>query len=399
MKGDIDIERLSALSRRARTILRAALVLTCIVQVLSEVSGMPQDPLSDARWAYRPLIEVDGFVLIVVVAIFQMAFLWLSRADCRLERQTTINVFFAVEFAISLVIFPDYRNIILFQLPLLGTPRTAVWWTVIMLVVSTVVYVVGVHTGGGDISGIVAGVLQRDNLYELIGMLFGGIFLYALSALLHNESELNRRLREAQAQLAVRTREQERQALTMELHDSIGHHMTALRMQLVLALRRVEADGRERLSQALSTVDQLLVELRSLVEARSEHNSLPLAEQLQALVGAIVRPDVDIAIEKELPRLSHAVEKTVFRVCQEALTNAIRHSEAEHLDVRITTVADLLRLVIRDDGRGSNALKWGSGLRGMAERVERSGGSFSILTREGEGVTIKVDLPLAGVRP
>lgn len=399
VKGEVDIESMSALSRRARGLLRASLVLICIAAVLGEVSGTSKGPSTDLRWAYRPPFDVDGWVLIVVVAIFQATFLWLSRGDGRRESQTTVNAFFAIEFAVSLLIYPDYRNIVMFQLSLLSTPKTAIWWTLVMLAISAIVYAIGVRAGDGGVDDIVAGVLRVEHLYEFIGMLLTGVFLYAITALLYTESELNRRLRQAQAQLALQTREQERQALTMELHDSIGHHMTALRMQLVLALRRVQDDGRERLSQALTTVDRLLVELRSLVDARSERNPLPLAEQLQALVGAIVKPDVHIAIEDNLPRLPGAVEKTVFRVCQEALTNAIRHSDAERLEMRITTIADVLRLAIRDDGRGSNELRWGSGLQGMAERVQRCGGTFSIMSREGEGVTIKVDLPLSGVRP
>jgi signal transduction histidine kinase len=96
-----------------------------------------------------------------------------------------------------------------------------------------------------------------------------------------------------------------------------------------------------------------------------------------------------------MPPLPAAVEVAVFRIAQEALTNLARHAEARKASVRIATERAVLRLEIRDDGRGlPEVLHAGVGLTSMRERAAELGGSFEIDSAPNAGTTIRVRLPL-----
>jgi signal transduction histidine kinase len=206
----------------------------------------------------------------------------------------------------------------------------------------------------------------------------------------------------------------ERRAIARELHDEMGQQLAAVRINLQVMIEqcsRLAGDNEAathlpRLQDSLSTVQQLIAQVRS--RALDLHpavlDDLGLAAALQWLcerqqqrLGLAVSLFGDEAVGA-LPPL---VELACFRIAQEAINNAARHSGTDRIELRLALDSDWLHLQVRDNGQGFDAedmanLKRGHslGLVSMRERAEQLGGRFEIQSHPGQGTTIVVALPL-----
>ncbi len=100
-----------------------------------------------------------------------------------------------------------------------------------------------------------------------------------------------------------------------------------------------------------------------------------------------------------IPRLPESVEVSVYRIVQEAVTNAVRHAEAHHVTVTLGVIGDRLELEVHDDGRGfdvAESERHACGLASMEERAQAIAGRFTVTSLSGAGTTIRLDCPLAG---
>lgn len=191
--------------------------------------------------------------------------------------------------------------------------------------------------------------------------------------------------------LAEATREVERLRISRDLHDALGHRLTALTLNLETALRR--EDSRENIERARSLAREILADVREIVEgARGEGD---LAGGLERLIDSIPKPRVHLQVGSRLdiddPQRRHVLLRTV----QEIITNAARHSEAANLWIAIDRQDGELRIRARDDGRGAAGDESGFGLRGMRERVESSGGTLSFGSSPGQGFEVVASIPLS----
>ena len=202
---------------------------------------------------------------------------------------------------------------------------------------------------------------------------------------------------------------QERNRIARELHDTLAQGFTSVSMQLEAVNARMGDGGaaaaREHLNQARLLVRSSLAEARrSVRDLRSELlDDGDLAGALskvarQLTAGADVRAEIN---ESGTPRpLPELQEKTLLRVGQEALTNAVRHAAAGRVRLRLDYDETRVRLEVTDDGAGFDAdagartSGGGFGLRGMRERVEQAGGTLSIKSRPGDGTEVSATLPL-----
>jgi signal transduction histidine kinase len=195
---------------------------------------------------------------------------------------------------------------------------------------------------------------------------------------------------------------EQRANLARELHDVVGHHVTAMVVQAEAgqlsddpsaALRAIAESGRT----ALGELDALVVHLRdpnavismSVSPRLSDIDEL-LAEPLrQQGVAVHVRLDAD-------PGLDEVGVVTAYRIAQEALTNVARHARAGAAWVELTRIGERVRLRISDDGVGPpDAPGRGSGLLGIDERVRARGGSWELSERPGGGTMLEANLPVA----
>lgn len=203
--------------------------------------------------------------------------------------------------------------------------------------------------------------------------------------------ELNAsRLRLLEAALA------ERRRLERNLHDGAQQRLVSLALHLHM-LETQLADAPEptrRLATAARReLDLAIHELREL--ARGLHPAVVtergLAAGLQSLAGAAaVAVTVHGAIDE---RLDEAVEACAYFVAAESVTNAVRHAAASRVDIRMQRLPAAVRIEIEDDGRGGADHLAGTGLRGLADRVEALGGSFAVADGPSGGTIVSAELP------
>jgi signal transduction histidine kinase len=207
-----------------------------------------------------------------------------------------------------------------------------------------------------------------------------------------------------------RVQEDERRRLARELHDGIGQQLTALRHRLDALTRSVDGvgDASNPLHQALEICDAAIQETRALSRLLRPQilDDLGLAAALNWLARHSAESggyevEVDVA---ELPAtIDGDLSTLIFRVAQEALTNILKHAQARHVVIRLAQRQDeWLQFLVVDDGRGFDvdaafAKASGgqsTGLASMRERVRLFGGRFTIVSRPGEGMQLRVLIPL-----
>jgi signal transduction histidine kinase len=212
------------------------------------------------------------------------------------------------------------------------------------------------------------------------------------------------RQREEQAREAVA---EERARIARELHDVVGHSVSVMTVQ-ASGVRRLLRPDQEREREALLVVEQAgreaLAEMRRLVGVLRRPEEAPaLAPQpsLQHLDRLIEQAreaglPVDVQIEGDPTELPAGVDLTAYRLVQEGLTNAMKHSQATQAEVIVRYGADAVELVVSDNGRGTSdgkADSGGHGLVGMRERVTVYGGELEAGPRPEGGYTLHARLP------
>ncbi|MFC3716181.1 sensor histidine kinase [Luteimonas soli] len=195
--------------------------------------------------------------------------------------------------------------------------------------------------------------------------------------------------------LAESARDNERLRLSRELHDIAGHKLTALKINLA-ALAREARDDDERVRLCARLADELLAEIRGVIEQMRTDDGLELGAALAALATPFPRPRAHIEIAPAVRVGTLVQAEAVLRTVQEGLTNAARHSQARNLWVVLRRERDMLQLDIRDDGRDAGApLRPGNGLTGMRERLEAAGGGLLVRRTDTGGVHLQAWLPSA----
>jgi signal transduction histidine kinase len=186
---------------------------------------------------------------------------------------------------------------------------------------------------------------------------------------------------------------EERLRISRELHDRLGHHLTALNLNLEAAAR---AGDPEAIAAARSVGRTLLSEVRAAVAEIREPERLDLCDALRTLASELPHPRVHVSAPETLALRDPRPALQVLRCAQEIVTNAARHADAQNVWIELAQRDGALELNARDDGRGSPELRPGNGLRGMRERLESAGGSLSVATAEGRGFAVRATLPLRG---
>jgi signal transduction histidine kinase len=207
-------------------------------------------------------------------------------------------------------------------------------------------------------------------------------------------AQTNRELRSAQAIIASTARDAERLRISRELHDAWGHELTALGLQLEIASHLDEAGRKnEHVMQAKGLASALLGKVRDVVSALRDAERCDLKGALEALAQSIPTPAIHVDISPGV-RVNHDQAHALMRCAQEAVTNAVKHSDAANLWLHVTAEGDGVRLVARNDGKARPAAAApGSGLVGMRERVESLGGKLAVRAGAGFGFTVEAWLP------
>jgi signal transduction histidine kinase len=199
-------------------------------------------------------------------------------------------------------------------------------------------------------------------------------------------------LRATQSLLTYSARTAERLRIARELHDLIGHHMAALVMNLEVAQHRPEG-AQTHIVKAQHLARTVLGDVRNTVKLMRPDEPTDLRALLEQIASDIPGLDIHFAIAADATAASYDRIQVLVRIVQEATTNAIRHSACRNVWIDITKNGDLLRIAVRDDGHGARAITWGSGLRGMQERLQELGGSLTVLPNASPGFSLTALLP------
>lgn len=204
---------------------------------------------------------------------------------------------------------------------------------------------------------------------------------------------------------ALRAQEEERTRVARDLHDEVNQSLTGLLLRLEAVREAAPPELEPELAETRALANQAMTELLSLARQLrpTALDDLGLAAAIAGQVERLGRGEIDarIAVEGDFSDLDDDAQLVVYRVAQEALSNAARHSGAQRVDVRLARPAGGgVELELDDDGRGFafEAAERGLGIAGMRERALLVGGELTIESRPGRGTNVRLTVPPGTVR-
>jgi two-component system, NarL family, sensor histidine kinase DesK len=340
---------------------------------------------------------------------FFIALFWttMRRAERGAAPGVRTHLLLAAQAFLALVINQELLYLLAMELPLVLPLRIALGWSIgsLLTLTGTIVatatlardsFVPSPNLAHLPYVGQVA--LTGVTMSAWYAFAFSGGCLAAIERRNRRElARVNAEMSAAQQLLAHNSRLAERLHIARELHDALGHHLTALRLHLELARRlapNTTVSG--PLGQAHDIASAMLADVRRVVSSMREDRPFELGVALRRMVDGVVEPAVSLTMPDDLIVEDAAHAHVLFRAVQEAITNAIRHANATRVWIDLVAQGDAIELAIRDDGFGTDEIDEGSGLTGMRERVRDLGGALRIDSRPGGGFSLHVSLPLAG---
>jgi signal transduction histidine kinase len=203
------------------------------------------------------------------------------------------------------------------------------------------------------------------------------------------------KLTESRARI-VAAADEARRRIERDLHDGAQQRLVSLALSLQLVARSAEPVTAAALRDCLEDLQTALAELREL--ARGLHPAVLTERGLPAALQALAtRSPVPVVLDAGLDeRLPRAQEAALYFVAAEALTNAAKYAEASAVEVTLGGGDGWAEIAVADDGVGGARAEGGSGLRGLADRVEALGGRLTVTSRPGQGTTVRARVPAAG---
>ncbi len=376
-------------------------VMSYVILVAAGVVGLRFDPpnTTTLRW-----------VVVILLAAIAVVQLGMSR---RVVPFWQINVYlglYACIVAVLMFLQPGWTMYpVLYATPItwaiLTLPiRHAMYWGGAYTAIAAASFAVGINLSEGLIAFFLYGVV-----YSFIGA-FAHALVRADSARRESQSLLAE-LQEAHDQLqehALHAEEmavvQERNRLSREMHDTLGHRLTVAAVQLEGAQRICSTDParaeemvgtvREEVREALAELRGTVATLRAPIEA-----DLQLRSSLQRLIANFEEATgctVHQMLPDKMPSLPGAYRLAIYRTAQEALTNVQKHAHAKQAWLMLTVQDKAVTLLVGDDGQGVSLSKEraGFGLHGMRERAAQLGGEMHLEPRRGGGTQVSFRLPL-----
>jgi signal transduction histidine kinase len=259
--------------------------------------------------------------------------------------------------------------------------------------------VVGLVLGGVCLALLVGGFAvwvpgwYRDTTHVSDVLMFTMGLVLALAM-----ADVADRERRAAARIGELSAATERNRLARDIHDSLGHHLTAISIQLEKAAAFADRDAsvsEQALADARRSVGRALEDVRASVGTlRAEPVRLT-----DALTGLADDTRVTLRVTGEERDTDQPTVTALYRAAQEAITNARRHGRANHVTVTVTFGAADTRLEVTDDGRGfdPDAPRDGFGLLGLRERAALLGGTVTVNSARGAGTRVTVTVPRTAI--
>lgn len=223
---------------------------------------------------------------------------------------------------------------------------------------------------------------------------------FLAARLVLREHRMRRSLAAAHAQmiatqslLAETVRGAERLRIARDLHDAVGHHLTALNLHLDLALRQARDGAPPALVTARDAGGALLAQVRNVVSGSRQDQDIDLEQAIRLLCEGIPGLSVSLRVDPMAARHPAPVAHALFRCIQEAVTNVLRHAQAGRLEIAVEVRESATVVRVADDGIGGAGPSEGNGLRGIRERLADLGGELHAGPRAGGGFALDMRLP------
>lgn len=399
------LSRLAAMPRLARLphlstahALRAAGLAVWLVVACTHYLGL-QRPSAQGPMPQLIGLHLSEVLTALLLGVFA-ACLWINLREAPVERPTRGHRWRLVaQLAAGMLVHTDLMYVVAGQAALVLEARQASRWLLLQTLLLAAWAALLWHLGAFEpLPAFARSPAPLAFGVTLLSLLTWQAFAFCVGWLAAREARqrrafalVNAHLQAAQQELAEQSRLEERLHISRELHDSLGHHLVALSLQLGLA-QRVPGERRAAHVAAASELAQgMLGEVRRVVSALREEPALDLPAALAALQAAVPEPRVHLQVDEALPELTAAQAHMLLRCAQEAVNNTLRHAAAQNIRLALTAADErTVLLTVQDDGVGSAELRCGNGLTGMRERVAAAGATMELQCAAGQGFRIAV---------
>lgn len=372
----------------------SVLVYWLILGVQIFAAPVPQGVVNSAASLTFALVAYLGFGL---------AF-WVNTRDIPFQILGWRTILLLVyQAGCGFIISTELLYIVAAEIPLVLPARAANTWIILQTLLLTAWIFWLDQTGQGNLV-----FLQLPQLPHVLVIILTDIGVFAIHAfaffmgyLATSESRgrraaerLNAELLATQELLEQSSRVAERTYVARELHDTLGHHLVALKVQLELA-HHLATEGKAKvpLDDALALVKELLNDVREVVSEVKKPAIIDLCKAIETLLAGIKNLSIHLTFPVELKIGEPVHAHLLFRCVQEAVTNTLKHANAKNLWVEFKEDQQSTTLTVRDDGKGCSLLHPGHGLNGMRERLLAHNGQLEIINDSHQGFMLKALLP------
>ena len=354
-------------------------------------------PLLFHGWIYPNPLAFHVLISWSVLHLIFGAAYWYEARSLPRQKSSLMGLFLLVLMTGSALLIGHLSQTAVAGILLLVVAGLLPWMLPLAL---SLAWLIGQNIALAAAISLIPGVTSSGALM-LAGM-FLGVTLFAFMASLvglrniHARIKLarvNSELRATQSLLAENTRIAERVRIARELHDLVGHHLTALTLNLEVVTHLVDGKVLGHVQQAHSLAKLLLADVREVVSEMRKDDRVNLKQVLLALTTGVPEPEVHLEMPKNLTLTDPQQAQMILRCVQEIVTNCVKHAKAKHLWISINMHEGYLQLTAADDGVGVDKVGLGNGLQGMKERVESLGGSLDVKSSLGHGFVLTVKLP------
>jgi signal transduction histidine kinase len=193
--------------------------------------------------------------------------------------------------------------------------------------------------------------------------------------------------------LAESARDGERLRVSRELHDVVGHKLSALSLNLEMLHVDSSTPARRELRLARELSQEILSDIRGVVSSLRDHDGIDLQEALTRLTSMFPAPAISLHLQPGLRVAGTQRAEALLRCAQEALANVARHARAAHAEVSLSEDPTHVSLTVEDDGSFAGELNPGNGLTGLKERIESLRGTVTIDRGARGGCRVVARLP------
>jgi len=241
---------------------------------------------------------------------------------------------------------------------------------------------------------------NRDVFFQ--GILYSTFHFFAILMTLQTKKaeeasidalRLNKELLATQDLLAQASRQNERTRIARDLHDLLGHHLTALIINLQVAGHLTDGEAKSKVEQCHSLAKLLLSDVREAVSAIRENHNLDFHKMVDLMIDNIPNLKVTSNIDTQLDLEELELAKALLSCIQEAITNSLRHSGASEFWITMKQQENNLKLELVDNGQLKGQLIQGNGLSGMKERVKEFDGELTFDSVQ-NAMRINISIPL-----